>query len=201
MVNTPQLMLSSIYLCYNALFTCISSSVEWMNFCKHKKGLRVSKPEGEQRRTYFLSLPYRYSIPLATKSMLLHWLLSQTMFVHQTNMYNSDQTPNPSGNIRFIEIGPIYPLPLVFFGLTLFLIPIGLGFRKFHANMPLARNNSMVIGAACHSVGDGESHTPTEKLSTKKLQYGVISEIPSGGYRVGFSDKDVTPLIPGEFYK
>ena len=202
LANTPQLMLSGIYLCSNALFTCMSSSAEWMSFCRHKKGLRVSKPEGEQRRTYFLSLPYRYSIPLAAKSILLHWIFSQSISNHRIKSYSPDQTPNPYGNVRDITANFIllYFIMIPLGGL-LFLVPVGFGFRKFHANMPLARNNSMVISAACHPIRASESHGSTGKLSTKKLQYGVISEIPSGGYRVGFSENEVMPLIPGEFYK
>ena len=50
-----------------------------------KKTLRVSSPEGMQRSTYFLSLPLKYSISLMALSTVLHWLISQSLFLVQTS--------------------------------------------------------------------------------------------------------------------
>lgn len=49
-----------------------------------KKALRVSSPEGMQRSTYFLSLPLKYSIVLMVASIMLHWLISQSVFLVQS---------------------------------------------------------------------------------------------------------------------
>ena len=46
--------------------------------------LRVSIPKGKQKSSYFLSLPYRYSVLLLICSTLIHLLLSQSIFVVQT---------------------------------------------------------------------------------------------------------------------
>lgn len=46
--------------------------------------LRVSIPKGKQKSSYFLSLPYRYSVLLLICSTIIHLLLSQSIFVVQT---------------------------------------------------------------------------------------------------------------------
>jgi hypothetical protein len=58
------------------------SSREWSSFSKKKKPLRVSSHlQGQQRSRYFLQLPYRFSIPLIIISILMHWVLSQSLFL------------------------------------------------------------------------------------------------------------------------
>lgn len=41
----------------------------------------MTDAEGLQRSTYRLQLPYRYSIPLIIASAILHWLMSNTIYV------------------------------------------------------------------------------------------------------------------------
>ena len=79
--NIPQIGLSIIYLFYNALLTTMMFGYEWATYSYHRKGLRISGVrQGEQRSTYFLSLPYRFAIPLMFLSGILHWLTSQSLF-------------------------------------------------------------------------------------------------------------------------
>ena len=196
LVNTPQVLLSGIYLSYNALFTCMSLAVEWVSYSRYKKGLRVSRPEGEQRSTYFLSLPYKYSIPLIIKSMLLHWVLSQSIFVYQVIAYVPNPIPSIVSTMTSVGVSTMGFGILALLEVVLILISVMLGFRKLGSGMPLARSNSLTISAACHRREDRE-----QDLSTKEIQYGVISELPSGKYRIGFSNSEVRPLVPGEFYE
>jgi len=60
--NSPQVLLSVLYLNYNGLFSCVVANDEWSRFAHSRKPLRVTSPAGQQRSTYFLSLPYRYAI-------------------------------------------------------------------------------------------------------------------------------------------
>jgi hypothetical protein len=60
--NSPQLLLSILYLNYNGLFSCMLAADEWSRFRQTRKSLRVTSPSGQQRSTYFLSLPYKYAI-------------------------------------------------------------------------------------------------------------------------------------------
>ncbi|KAF2834550.1 hypothetical protein M501DRAFT_1000189 [Patellaria atrata CBS 101060] len=78
--NLAQPTLSFIYFTVNGLFTAMLATLELHDFVKHRKGLRVSTvPKKEQRGTYFLQVPYRYGIPLMIISILLHWLVSQSI--------------------------------------------------------------------------------------------------------------------------
>jgi hypothetical protein len=81
--NSPQVLLSAVYVSYNSMFTCMLLGWEWASFAYERKGLRVSaeSPRGDQRSGYFLSLPYRFALPLMAVSGLLHWLVSQSIFI------------------------------------------------------------------------------------------------------------------------
>lgn len=46
-----------------------------------RKPLRVSEPLGIQRSSYFISLPFRYGLPLYVTSGIMHFLLSQSLFL------------------------------------------------------------------------------------------------------------------------
>lgn len=74
--NAPQLIVTSCYLLYNGLFTSMLLAREYSGYAKQRKSLRVTTPKGTQRSTYWLQLPYAYSIPLIVGSATLHWLVS-----------------------------------------------------------------------------------------------------------------------------
>ncbi|EEP78515.1 predicted protein [Uncinocarpus reesii 1704] len=79
--NAPQLLLSFSYFVYNSLYTRICIEKEWNKYSRGYHPLRVTRPQGQQISTYRLQLPYRYSIPLIVISVLLHWLVSNTLYV------------------------------------------------------------------------------------------------------------------------
>lgn len=85
-----QLFLSLLYMSINALLTCFCVENEWQSYALKRKTLRVSSPQGEQRSTYFLSLPWRYGLPLSAASVLLHWTLSQSMFLTALATYKPE---------------------------------------------------------------------------------------------------------------
>ncbi|KIK55865.1 hypothetical protein GYMLUDRAFT_133530, partial [Collybiopsis luxurians FD-317 M1] len=79
--NSPQVILSMIYIVFNSLCTTLFLALEWSSYSNSRKPLRVSNPCGEQRSTYFLQIPYRYALPLMAYSTVLHWLISQSIFL------------------------------------------------------------------------------------------------------------------------
>lgn len=79
--NAPQLILSINYFMYNAIWTRLHSELEWNAFAISYRPLRVTSPKGEQLSTYRLQLPYLYSIPLIIGSIVLHWLVSNAIYV------------------------------------------------------------------------------------------------------------------------
>ncbi|KAH6657589.1 hypothetical protein BKA67DRAFT_192664 [Truncatella angustata] len=82
--NTPQLILSLCYFSYNTFFTRLAVETEWNSFSLRHQPLRVSYPVGKQVSKYRLQLPYRYSIPLLAVSILLHWLVSNSVYIFIT---------------------------------------------------------------------------------------------------------------------
>ncbi|KAI6352151.1 hypothetical protein MCOR25_009535 [Pyricularia grisea] len=79
--NIPQIIFSFCYLAINTLFTQLQVEQEWNSYAESYKPLRVSYPTGEQISTYRLQLPYRYSVPLLAASILMHWLISNCLYV------------------------------------------------------------------------------------------------------------------------
>lgn len=65
-----------------------------------RKTLRVSAPEGIQRSSYFVSMPWKYGIPLISAMSVLHWLISQSIFVYAAEVYKADGTLDD--NIPFV---------------------------------------------------------------------------------------------------
>ena len=96
-VNIPQLCLSFVYFFVNGLFTSMLLTVEYNDYATIRKGLRVSAPDGHQRSTYYLQLPYRYAGTLIVLSALLHWLVSQSLFLVRITEY--DVAGNPISSL------------------------------------------------------------------------------------------------------
>ncbi|KAF5381869.1 hypothetical protein D9757_008364 [Collybiopsis confluens] len=90
--NSPQLILSIIYLLFNSLCTKVFLAREWFSYSRARKPLRVSIPEGAQRSTYFLQIPYRFGLPLMAYSTILHWLVSQSIFLVQVTYYDESDS-------------------------------------------------------------------------------------------------------------
>jgi hypothetical protein len=80
-VNMWQVILSIVYVAHNAILSTLWTAKEWTGYAKRQKALRVSRPTGGQRSTYFISMPLRYSLPLMGILATMHWLLSQSTFI------------------------------------------------------------------------------------------------------------------------
>ncbi len=76
-----QMIISSLYIPYNSLLTCMTVAEEWSGYSEERKTLRVAHPKGIQRSTYWVSMPMKYGIPLMAANSTLHWLISQSMFL------------------------------------------------------------------------------------------------------------------------
>lgn len=179
LVNLPQVMLSSLYFSYNALYTSMVSTYDWSQFGTHRRSLRVTKPRGSQRSTYWLSLPWRFSIPLLCASILMHWLLSQSIFLVVVRITAKDNQPlrgpdtffpsaSPDGYVTSIGFSPL-PIILSFVAAGLMLIVlVCVGTLKLKPGMSVAGNNSLAISAACHR--------PAEDVDAaiKPLMWGAV---------------------------
>lgn len=105
--NLWQIIISLLYITLNALFSCFLVSDEWMGYHKTRKTLRVSFPEGIQRSTYFISMPFRYGIPLTTSMAFLHWTVSQSVFVVRVISHYSDGSLDAGSTITAAGYSPL----------------------------------------------------------------------------------------------
>ena len=113
--NLPQVLVSCLYFAYNTVYTSMVSADEWSRFTTQRKTLRTTDPKGLQRSTYWLSLPWTYALPLAAASSMLHWLISQALFVTRTEILSTDGVVEP---VSYMVIGfsPLAILLALLFG-------------------------------------------------------------------------------------
>ncbi|KAK4909791.1 hypothetical protein LTR49_021460 [Elasticomyces elasticus] len=151
LANLPQAIVSFLYLTYNGLFTSMLLSHEYSKFAMdgRKKPLRVTTPHGQQRSTYYLQLPYTYSLPLLITSGTLHWLISQSIFLARISVYNdgvsSDQSDTSSVGYSCLPI-----LLVILLGTAMLAFALSMGCRKFASHIPVAGSCSVAVSAACH---------------------------------------------------
>ncbi|EXA33775.1 hypothetical protein FOVG_15074 [Fusarium oxysporum f. sp. pisi HDV247] len=164
LANLPQLIFSFLYFQYNSLFTCMAAVEEWSGYGNKRRSLRVSSnPRGERRSRYFLQLPYRYSIPLLVASVLMHWMLSQSIFivaVERSSIWELFTCGYSPIAIIFVIITAVFMATAVFIT----------ALRRLPTAMPVAASCSLAIAAACHH----PDNIPQPDASVFPLQWGVM---------------------------
>ena len=105
-VNFWQFIVSFLYLIFNALLSCLLVNDEFAHFLTSRKTLRVSFPEGIQRSTYFISMPFKYGIPLTVFMAILHWTVSQSIFVVKVFSFYSDGSSDPDSSVAVAAFSP-----------------------------------------------------------------------------------------------
>ncbi|KAF6827446.1 hypothetical protein CMUS01_08998 [Colletotrichum musicola] len=205
LANTPQVIASVTYYLYNSLFTSISISTEWDRFSSEPKGLRVSsRPRQDQKETYFLQLPYRYSLPLAAFSACVHWLISQSLFLVSLELWTTTTSPKLStvaNGEGLISCGwsPIGVLCVSAAIILLFTFLLVVGIRRLRFGvMPVAGSCSAAISAACHpGVAD---NTDEADVWTKPVRWGVVSAADAVPGHCSFSSRPVKDPVVGRMY-
>jgi hypothetical protein len=192
LANLPQTIISFIYLVYNAQFTAMLAHREWSNYVIKRAPLRVTNPLSGERSTYYLQLPFRFSIPLLLASSGLHFLISQALFLVRIIVYQ-DGKPVPVSGLTMLGGGSgsdIYSA--VCYSLSAIVASIGWGlalvlalfafarFATYPAGLPVGGTNSAVISAACHIQ---QEERDGEDSSTLPLKWGVT--IPGSKDMVG----------------
>lgn len=191
--NLPQVIVSCLYFAFNTIYTSMLSADEFCRLSTHRKALRTTNRRGLQRSTYWLSLPWTYGLPLAISSSVLHWLISQALFLSRTEILDTyGQTEENS----YMEIGysPLAILLALLFGLGMVVAMILNGLRKLTSGV-LVGNNSLAIAAACHRPkGDEDAYL-------KRVQWGAVRHEQDGlpGHCC-FTSEEVEPPKLGELY-
>lgn len=160
--NSLQLALSIIYVTYNNFLTRLLVGRGWAMRSLQHSSLRVTAPKGRQRSTYRLQLPYRYSIPLMIGSGILHWFLSNTIYVFISHgdyfaplledtsgsSYTDPSLPHGStASVGYSVIALVTLIVIAFIGAT---IPLLLSRRRLPGSAVAVGCNSFVISASCH---------------------------------------------------
>lgn len=172
--NSPHLIFSLIYFQWNAIFTSMLIGKEWNDFSLKSKPLRVSdRPQGKQRSRYFLQLPFKFSIPLIITSMLLHWIISQCIFVVSVEQIMRYVSPQQiSWGILTCGYSPIAIMTVLLASLTIPVSVFVLGWRRLPGLMPVAGSCSLAIAAACHNRAAGTYPDVTQDV----LKWGVMKD-------------------------
>lgn len=208
--NLFQTLLSFLYFSYNGLFTSMAACLEWQSHGQAQKSLRVSaKPRGKQRESHFLQLPYRYAVPLTAFSALLHWLVSQSIFL--VSMHTYGYSPETKSWVQLVSTpefprtftGVAYsPLATICAFLLGFFLLVGLLWAasiRLKSATPVVGTCSAAIAAACH-VEEGESGS---QVALMKIQWGVTRDATEEGHagHCAFSANAVSVPAQGVLYQ
>lgn len=190
--NTPQVILSFVYVQYNGSFTSMMLGAEWNRFASVRKGLRVSaSPTGAQRSTYFLQLPYRAAFPLMALSATLHWLCSQSLFLVSITIGRFDDSIDERITCGY---SPPAILTTIGAGILMMFVTFLVGRRRYPNIMPVAGSCSLAISAACHPAPGTEG----DEDPTLPVQWGRSEDMSSGDAQevhYSFSSRHVFPFV------
>ncbi|OAL47907.1 hypothetical protein IQ07DRAFT_633570 [Pyrenochaeta sp. DS3sAY3a] len=176
--SLPQLVVSMVYIGVNHQLTVMIQLRDWTSLASRRQPLRVSEPEegSSQVATYWLSLPYRFSIPLLASSVMLSWLVSQALFPYRASWFDDyseevkrgpSLTSNTSAwGISFSAMACICAIGL---GTLVFIFPLAVSLRQCAPGLPAGPTNSFVIAAACHP-------PPNDRHAARGLvKWGVVA--------------------------
>ncbi|XPS68893.1 hypothetical protein M3J09_001172 [Ascochyta lentis] len=200
--NIAQVILSFVYLLFNGLLTAMLLGYEWSTYANHRKGLRVSTVrEGYQRSTFFLSLPYRFALPLMALSGVLHWLVSQSIFLVAMEYY-SVTDPHAKNPPNFTQnacgYSPTAIVCALVVGGALLIAGIGVGFVPFQPGVNVVGSSSVAISAACHLPMSQELEG--KAVARGKVKWGVVEAEEGGVGHCAVSSGEVGPLEVGQRY-
>lgn len=208
MANLPQLVISLSYYFYNSVLTTMLIASQYDTYAVRgrrgasvaeilqtspKNGLRVSSDrKGAQRSFYFLSLPYRYSLPLMAAYTILHWLVSQSIFYVRVVMYYSSMEREPRYDVNACGWSPVVFIFAIVVGGSMVLVLLGMAIRQFRSFIPLAGSCSIPISAACHPpTGDVDA-------ALKPVIWGEVGEMVDSKSR-SISTSSIAPLVEGSY--
>ncbi|KAJ5415398.1 hypothetical protein N7465_004093 [Penicillium sp. CMV-2018d] len=202
--NIPQLIFSFLYFAFNSLLTTMALAAEWSGYAIHRKGLRVSNnAQLSQRSQYFLSIPYRYSMPLLAASATLHWLISQSLFMVGIEAFDRKVLRDVNRDLTTCGYSPIAIVGAVAVAAFMFFCLVGLSAKPFKTGMPVAGSCSLAISAACHPGFDPHENRVVysdDDMALLPIKWG---EVPVNG-RIGhcsFTSEDVDMPKTGKIYR
>lgn len=130
-------------------------------------------------------------------SGLLHWLVSQSIFLVSVTVYGA--TGNVIGDEKLVTCGYscIAIIFVIIVGALMLFAVVGTGFRRFRPGIPLLGACSAVVSAACHRL------QRDELAALQPLQWGVVScesNSNSSFEHCCLSSQDVDMPVAGRYY-
>ena len=194
LVNLPQALLSFLYMMSNGLITSMCAAHEYSKYSVARRSLRVTDPVGRQRSTYWLQLPFAYSIPLIITSGLLHWVVSQSIFLVKISYWmDRVESLHQAKSAVGYSCWPI--ICTISIGFTIVFTITAMGFRRLPGMIPIAGSCSLAIAAAAHRPEDDV------EAASCLVKWGEVPQVSDGA--VGhccFTSKEVTDVRPGKKY-
>jgi hypothetical protein len=195
----PQVVLSIIYFLYMGIMTSMFLAADWSKFAFQPQTLMVSTPSGNQRSTWLLGAPLGWGLALFGFSTLLHWFLSQSIFVVEMTVYNKDGTPkspptnrdeNDHSHVTNCGYSPIAIIFSVIAAGILLLSAVIFMWRRFPEGAPpVVSTCSAAISAACHPTNkhEGIVHDELRWGADGSFGNGVghCSLVPELAFRLG----------------
>ena len=179
LANIPQIFLAAVWLLYMGIMTSMFLAADWATFGTSGHTLQVSSPAGRQRGSWLLGAPPSYGVFLLVLQMVLHWLVSQSIFVISVSFRTPDgsvPTRSPSGfvNAGFSPVGIIFSV--IVSGL-LVLSVIVMAMRRMPLGAPpVVATCSAAISAACHMPSGMDSMG----LVYERLRWGQNGDVVHG---------------------
>ncbi|KAF2023080.1 hypothetical protein EK21DRAFT_95204 [Setomelanomma holmii] len=187
LANSPQAVLSYLYVAFNTLYTSMLIGKEWSSYMHERKALRVTTPVAQQRDTYWLSVPFRYAIPMTITSIT----------VTGTTTSSNVRLVRP---LEQISTCGFSPFAIILSTVTATVIAIGgiaTGRMKYPAGMPMASSCSAAMSAACHPPpGDVDAHLLPVQWGA--VTHGVNQDNEEVGH-CSFSSWPIELPVPGRF--
>ncbi|KAI0466191.1 hypothetical protein F4859DRAFT_527465 [Xylaria cf. heliscus] len=196
--NSPQILFSLCYIALNSLFTYFCVATKWERFASNYIPLRVTEPNGEQKSSYLLQLPYQYSLPIMSLSILFHWLISNTIYVvvseggkefspvvHETfsrltetikgylfsTLYSGTKNPDLPNTAVLLGYSPKSLIALTIVGSIVIITPLAFGFKRLSSDIVVVGTNSRLILMACR-VSTQSSLDPKHCIETSVIASG-----------------------------
>ena len=196
--NSAQFIVSVLYFLYNGFYSSIASAFEWARFTTTRKALRTTEPRGLQRSAYWLSLPWKFAIPLGFCSLLLHWLASEAFHYQRilvVDTFGRATATEPKASALGVYDTLSYHLLLAFLGAFILYLTIVFGFRPL-PEVLLVGSNSLAISAACHPPADDQD------AAFLAVQWGAVRhETETGPGHCCFTSHEVEMPREGGVYE
>lgn len=218
LANTPQILTTLSYYCYNAVLTSMLAASEFSSFGVKRKLLRVSSPVkgSTQRSTYWLSVPYSYAVPVLATYTVLHWMISQSLFYLVLTEYDilghregdlsfsEDLSAVGTGAVNRLGYSPLPMLIAISLGGSIVLLVLGLGLMRLKSSMPLAGSCSAVVSAACHPPKDEPADAPYGPLKWGEplsiSSEGFTTELEGTIGHCSFTSQEIVKPSPTKLY-